>query len=129
MREEPYQDRKLGPLDAVTFFIVAVFLSNEMGPLFRAAGLARLAPIMSEPGYAQVVVLPLAYAFYPRVFTQRFWHLPRATWKWLIWLAAFEAVGLALGYRGAPMSGRVTIGMVLLGPFLEEIARAVLISP
>ena len=126
--KESRQQRKLGPFGAIVFFVLVVLLTRGMAALVHALGLEKLS-IMTEPGFAQLPIVPLAYAFYPQAFSKRFWHLPRNTWDWLFGLAVLETIGLLIGYSAASVSRRVAFGTVLLGPLLEEIARAVLLSP
>jgi hypothetical protein len=119
-----------GPVGAVVFFALAVVSARAIGPFLSVLGFSRLSAFVTGiPGCAQLVILPLAYLFYPQVYSKRFWRIPGNTWDWLFGIAVLEAVAWLLGNPLAPVSRRFALGIVLIGPLPEEIARAVLISP
>jgi membrane protease YdiL (CAAX protease family) len=130
-RAEPRQERApLGPIGALVFFALAFGSTYLVAWLAQQGDLGEVGRIVARtPVYTAFLVLPLAYAFYPHVFTKRFWHFPRNTWKWLFGITALEAVGLLLGGPQAPVPKAVAVGVILISPPIEEIARAVLISP
>lgn len=121
--------RPMGPLGAVVFFFLAVFAPNLIAHGLRALSVHNMALDFLESEFQQLLVLPLAVAFFPQVFQRRFWHFPRKTWNWMVGIAVIYAIGAIIGHPGTPVSARLTLWVVLAGPVLEEIARAVLVVP
>src|SRR5258708_6065902 len=96
------RNRPLTPTGALFFFVLAVVSLRLVEPLLEALGLERLEPAVGTAIYAPFVILPLAYAFCPLVFTKRFWHFPRSSWKWICALAVLNALLLVLN-RSQPV--------------------------
>lgn len=128
---ETSRQRSLGPLGALVFFALVVGSSHLVAWLLLTVGhLGGLSEIIAGTICTAFPILTLAYAFYPQVFTKRFWRIPRNAWTWLVGLAALEAVGFMFGRPYyAPFPKLVALTVIFVSPPLEEIVRAVLLSP
>jgi hypothetical protein len=95
--------------------------------LLRIFGLSQFEPLIVDGGiYAVALLLPLSYVVSPIVFSRPFWRVNRNSWKWILLVAATQAVVLMIGPNPAFHKLRA-ISAILVAPPVEEVERAVLI--
>jgi hypothetical protein len=127
----PKKYREVGPVGGLVFFGFVVVSMRLIEPVLETLNWGRWADVVLQAhGYAIFIYLPLAYAFSPQVFTQRYWRIPRNSWKWI---GAVVLLNLFLFTLGGPHPARIPIpvalGMIFVAPPLEEIIKAVMICP
>jgi membrane protease YdiL (CAAX protease family) len=114
----------------LAFFGLSVLLAHFVPRLFQVLKLERVEPIVLETLiYSAFIVLPLAYAFSPQIFTRRYWHFPRNSWKWIAAFAVVRVFGVAFGSHRPSVPATVAFGVVFISPIIEEIVRAVVMCP
>lgn len=133
VRQEIKSQRQgaLSPWGAIVFFAVAAEVPRLAELLLNNSRWEYLTPMVVGSGFATcLLVIPLAYTYYPQVFTKRFWHFPGNSAKWILSLAVLHFLLLPLGGPPpGPIPKWYALGSIVLAPLVEEVVRAVLISP
>jgi hypothetical protein len=127
--QNPKTYRTLGPLGGLVFFGLVIVSMRLIEPPLETVTWGRWEPIVLQArAYAIFIFLPLAYAFYPQVFTKRHWRMPRNSWKWIGAVFLLNVLLLPLGgLQPSRISLPVAFGAIFVVPPLEEIVRAVMI--
>jgi hypothetical protein len=129
-KAEPHRYRVPTPAGALAFFGLTVLLAHLVPRVFQVLKLEHAEPIMlGTLIYSAFIVLPLAYAFYPQIFTRRYWHFPGSAWKWIAAFAVVRVFGVAFGSHRPSIPATVAFGVVFISPIIEEIVRAVMMCP
>ena len=89
--------------------------------------LDRFRPAFVDGGLYGILLIPLAYAFDRKISSREYWHFPASGWIGVIILAALQI--MIMSGRDSEVEYYRAIGSLLFAPFVEELARAVMVSP
>ena len=121
----------LAPIGAIVFYLVAVY--GVSGLAFLLEKFDRTKGLLENRWWShaaiELLVLPLAYLFYPNIFSKRFWRFPPKAGAWLIGLTALKLLIFLVPSPYPPAPKAVVFAMVFIGPPIEEIMRTILITP
>jgi hypothetical protein len=114
-------------VEVFVFYLICILLGPVLGLMMGWVGLARLVPAVVDSSFYLVLFIPLAYAFDRDIFSKEYWHFPARGWIGTIVLALVQI--MIMSGDDTKLTRYRAIGAILVAPFAEEVARAVMMSP
>jgi membrane protease YdiL (CAAX protease family) len=111
----------------LVFYLICIFLGPILWQMMGWVGLDRFRPAVVDGGLYGILLIPLAYAFDRKIFSREYWHFPASGWIGVIILAVLQI--MMMSGRDSEVEYYRAIGAVLVAPIVEELARAVMVSP
>jgi membrane protease YdiL (CAAX protease family) len=109
----------------LAFYCICVFSIAALWKILGAIGLSQLTGLFSAP-----LITSFVYFFDPRIFSRTYWHFqfPASEWIGVVTLALFQVLAMTLSDLPLPPKYPALFA-IFLAPVVEELARAVMISP
>jgi membrane protease YdiL (CAAX protease family) len=112
----------------LAFYLVFVFSGWLVTLALRLIGLSALSDPTLETGLYALPLIPVAYKFDPRIFSKAYWKFPSRAWAGIGVIGLMQFI-FESGKPLPPLDHYIVFGALFVAPCVEELARAVMITP
>ncbi len=109
------------------FYSICILSGWFVSVVLRLTGMRLYDPLVRSGIYG-VILIPVAYAFEPRIFSKEYWQVSSRAWVGIAIIALAQFI-FESGVSLPPTDGYRKFEGVLIAPFVEELLRAVMICP
>ena len=124
----PQRSRTLTILQVCIFYSICILSALFVSWLLRLTGLTMLYDPIVCSGIYMLLLIPVAYTYDPKIFSKGYWNISRRAWVGIGIIAAMQLL-FESGTRLPPLAACRMFAALLIAPFVEEFARAVMICP
>jgi hypothetical protein len=122
------QWRTLTILQVFIFYSICILSAWFVSWLLMLTGLTMLYEPIVCSGFYALLLIPVAYTYDPRIFAKGYWNISRRAWVGIGMIAVMQLL-FESGNRLPPVADCREFAALLIAPFVEEFARAVMICP